>query len=67
MPPESDTTSANSNILPVPVVFGTYRLKREVLEDSASQALHLFRQQGRPLLLDGAAKYANTETVMKIM
>ena len=62
--------SADPKIMPalsVPLVFGTYRIKGEVLDDSASQALQLFRQQGRPLLLDGAAKYGNTAMIMKIM
>eukprot|EP00091_Calanus_sinicus_P005334 TRINITY_DN1577_c0_g1_i2.p1 TRINITY_DN1577_c0_g1~~TRINITY_DN1577_c0_g1_i2.p1 ORF type:complete len:369 (-),score=54.81 TRINITY_DN1577_c0_g1_i2:678-1784(-) len=63
----SSEHQADSQIVPVPLVFGTYRIKGEVLDDSACQALQLFREQGRPLLLDGAAKYGNTEVVMKIM
>eukprot|EP00092_Neocalanus_flemingeri_P009350 GFUD01010062.1.p1 GENE.GFUD01010062.1~~GFUD01010062.1.p1 ORF type:complete len:1099 (-),score=183.15 GFUD01010062.1:71-3367(-) len=63
----SSDPKAKPEMLAVPLVFGTYRIKGEVLDDSASQALHLFRQQGRPLLLDGAAKYGNTDVVLKIM
>ena len=64
---ESDLVLDPSEPLVTPLVFGTYRLKGEVLDDSASQALRLFWQQGRPLLLDGASKYRNTDMVLKIM
>lgn len=54
-------------ILTVPLVFGTYRIKGEVLRDSLCQALQYFRQQGRPLLIDGATKYGNIDVVLKAM
>lgn len=54
-------------ILTVPLVFGTYRIKGEVLRDSLCQALQYFRQQGRPLLIDSATKYGNTDVVLKAM
>ena len=48
-------------------VFGTYKLKGEILHDSLGQALQLLQQQGRPALVDGAHKYQNLDTVLSVM
>lgn len=50
-----------------PLVYGTYRLYGEVLEDSLNQAMLLFQQQYRPLLVDSAEKYNNLDTIIKVM
>jgi hypothetical protein len=50
-----------------PLVFGTYKLHGEILSDSLHQALALFQQQGRPLLVDTAAKYGNIATVAAVL
>ena len=53
--------------LTTPLVFGTYRLNGLILEDSLNQAMYLFGQQKRPLLVDSASKYSNISTILKLM
>ena len=49
-------------------VFGTYRLKHEVLEIAASQAIHLMTQHGiaQPLI-DTAVSYNNAPVIASIL